>query len=155
MQTLSFRHKAKRRLTGKKDQAIIGVVASGNLEVLLERVLPETACEVDIITPLSGYDETWKAVVDEFVARVAADNRINASLAGNPYPVSVLATDPRIPLAQPTSLEIRYAGDAPGFPSGVIQVNFVVPSWAGASYEIQIGNASTPFTLFARAAPGS
>jgi malonate decarboxylase delta subunit len=67
MQTLSFRHKAERRLTGNKDKAIIGVVASGNLEVLLERVLPETACEVDIVTPLSGYDETWKAVVAEFV----------------------------------------------------------------------------------------
>ena len=71
MQTLSFRHKAKRRLSGKKGQAIIGVVASGNLEVLLERVLPETACEVDIATPLNGYDETWKAVVAEFVERTS------------------------------------------------------------------------------------
>jgi len=83
------------------------------------------------------------------------DNQINATLAGNPYPVSILATDPRIPLAEPTSLEIRYAGDAPGLPSGVIQVNFVLPAWAGYSYEIQIGNWSTPFTLFALAAPGS
>jgi malonate decarboxylase delta subunit len=62
---------AKRRLSGNKDQAIIGVVASGNLEVLLERVLPDTACEVDIATPLSGYDETWKAVVAEFVERAS------------------------------------------------------------------------------------
>jgi malonate decarboxylase delta subunit len=69
MQTLKFRHTAKRRLSGKKDKAIIGVVASGNLEVLLERVLLEAACEVDIATPLSGYDETWKAVVAEFVER--------------------------------------------------------------------------------------
>ena len=69
MQTLRFRHTAKRRLSGKKDKAILGVVASGNLEVLLERVLPEAACEVDIATPLSGYDETWKAVVTEFIER--------------------------------------------------------------------------------------
>ena len=69
MQTLKFRHTAKRRLSGKKDKAIIGVVASGNLEVLLERVLPGAECEVDIVTPLSGYDETWKAVVTEFVER--------------------------------------------------------------------------------------
>ena len=67
MQTLKFSHTAKRRLPGKKQNAIIGVVASGNLEVLLERVLPETACEVNIATPLAGYDETWKAVVAEFV----------------------------------------------------------------------------------------
>jgi malonate decarboxylase delta subunit len=69
MQILKFRHTAKRRLSGNKDNAIIGVVASGNLEVLLERVLPDAACEVDIATPLSGYDETWKAVVAEFVER--------------------------------------------------------------------------------------
>jgi malonate decarboxylase delta subunit len=69
MQTLKFRHTAKRRLSGNKDKVIIGVVASGNLEVLLERVLPQAACEVDIATPLSGYDETWEAVVAEFVER--------------------------------------------------------------------------------------
>jgi malonate decarboxylase delta subunit len=69
MQTLRFRLTAKRRLSGKKDKAIIGVVASGNLEVLLERVLPEAACELDIATPLSGYDDTWEAVVAEFVER--------------------------------------------------------------------------------------
>ena len=35
MQMLKFSHTAKRRLSGKKQNAIIGVVASGNLEVLL------------------------------------------------------------------------------------------------------------------------
>jgi malonate decarboxylase delta subunit len=69
MQTLRFTHKAKSRLPGKKDEAIIGVVASGNLEILLERVLPGTDCEVEIATPLRGYEETWKAVVAEFVER--------------------------------------------------------------------------------------
>ena len=38
MLTLKFRYTAKRRLSGKQGTAIIGVVASGNLEVLLERV---------------------------------------------------------------------------------------------------------------------
>ena len=69
MQTLKFRYAANRRLSGNKDKAIIGVVASGNLEVLLERVLPDAACEVVIATPLRGYDATWKAVVAEFVER--------------------------------------------------------------------------------------
>ena len=69
MEILKFRHMAKRRLPGTKNQAIIGVVASGNLEVLLERVLPEAACEVEIATPLAGYGETWKAVVAEYVER--------------------------------------------------------------------------------------
>ena len=69
MQNLRFRHTAKRRLSGTKDKAIIGVVASGNLEVLLERVLPEAACEVEIATPFRGYDDTCKAVIAEFVER--------------------------------------------------------------------------------------
>jgi len=69
MLTLKFRHTAKRRLSGKQDSGIIGVVASGNLEVLLERVLPAAECEIEIATPVTGYDETWKAVIDELVER--------------------------------------------------------------------------------------
>ena len=69
METLDVKHTAKSRLTGKKEQAIIGVVASGNLEVLLERVLPDKECEVKIVTPMKGYDDTWKAVITEFVDR--------------------------------------------------------------------------------------
>jgi malonate decarboxylase delta subunit len=69
MLTLKFNHTARQRLPGTNDHAIIGVVASGNLEVLLERLLPGAECEVIIATPVKGFDETWKAVVDEFVER--------------------------------------------------------------------------------------
>ena len=69
MENLKFRHVAARRLGGERDQAIIGVVASGNLEVLLERKLPDTDCEIDINTTVKGFDETWRAVVAEFVER--------------------------------------------------------------------------------------
>lgn len=71
MLTLKFNHTARQRLPGTKVDAIIGVVASGNLEVLLERLLPGAACEVIIATPVTGYDETWKAVIDEFVERAS------------------------------------------------------------------------------------
>jgi uncharacterized protein (TIGR03437 family) len=77
------------------------------------------------------------------------DNRINTALRGNPWPVSILATDPRIPFPAPTSLEVLYAGDAPGQPSGVIQVNFVLPAWfSGDIYQIQIGAAAATFTIY-------
>jgi len=69
MLTLKFKHTAKQRLPGKKTEALIGVVASGNLEVLLERVLLDAACEVEIATPVVGYDATWEAVVAEFIER--------------------------------------------------------------------------------------
>ena len=69
MEHLKIKHMAHSRLSGKKEQAIIGVVASGNLEVLLERVLPDRHCEVDIATTVKGFDELWHAVVADFVER--------------------------------------------------------------------------------------
>ena len=41
MEDLSFHHKARERAGGTRQMAIIGVVASGNLEVLAERILPD------------------------------------------------------------------------------------------------------------------
>ena len=69
MEKLSFRHTTQKALPGGKAQAITGVVASGNLEVLLERTLPPTECTVEIETPIRGYGEVWEAVVADFVAR--------------------------------------------------------------------------------------
>ena len=45
------------------------MVASGNLEVLTERVLPATECSVEIKTAANGFGEVWKAVVADFVER--------------------------------------------------------------------------------------
>lgn len=69
MQNLKFKTKAASRLAGKRTQSLIGVVASGNLEILLERLLPDAECEIEIFTPLAGYDATWRAVIDAFVVR--------------------------------------------------------------------------------------
>ena len=69
MEKLSFRHTTRRALPGARMQAITGVVASGNLEVLLERALPASECRVEIETPIHGYGEVWAAVVADFVAR--------------------------------------------------------------------------------------
>ena len=69
METLSYRHKAQERAAGSKSLAIIGVVASGNLEVLVERLLPDTECQVDINTAAEGFGAVWEAVVADFVER--------------------------------------------------------------------------------------
>lgn len=69
METLSYRHKAQQRARGSKSLAIVGVVASGNLEVLAERILPDTECEVDIRTAAEGFGAVWMAVVADFVER--------------------------------------------------------------------------------------
>ena len=69
MRTLEIHSQAVRRVGGNRTYAIVGVVASGNLEVLLERVLDGTACEVIIKTPVEGFEEIWRAVVADFIER--------------------------------------------------------------------------------------
>jgi malonate decarboxylase delta subunit len=69
MEDLSFKHQARQRAGGTKKTAIIGVVASGNLEVLTERVLPQAECLVEIKTAAHGFGEVWKAVIADFVER--------------------------------------------------------------------------------------
>jgi malonate decarboxylase delta subunit len=69
METLKIHRAAARRALGGKSHGITGVVASGNLEVLLERVLGGTECEVTIKTSVEGFGEVWRAVVDDFIER--------------------------------------------------------------------------------------
>ena len=69
MEDLSFQHKARSRAGGSKQTAIIGVVASGNLEVLVERVLPGVECRLEIKTAATGFGEVWDAVIADFVER--------------------------------------------------------------------------------------
>ena len=69
MEHLNYRHPARQRAAGSKSLAIVGVVASGNLEVLVERVLPDGECEIDIRTAAEGFGAVWQAVVADFVER--------------------------------------------------------------------------------------
>jgi malonate decarboxylase delta subunit len=69
MEHLTYRYTAQQRAQGQQAFAIVGVVASGNLEVLVERVLSGTECEVDIRTAAEGFGEVWQAVIADFVER--------------------------------------------------------------------------------------
>jgi malonate decarboxylase delta subunit len=69
MEKLAYRLAAPRAAGGTRQQAIVGVVASGNLEVLLERTLTPDVCVVEIATPVHGFGAVWEAVVADFVAR--------------------------------------------------------------------------------------
>ncbi|MDR6290750.1 malonate decarboxylase delta subunit [Inquilinus ginsengisoli] len=71
MVIIKLQYAPGRPAEGHARSAIVGVVASGNLEVLLERTLPETECSVEIATPVHGYDEVWQAVVADFVERAS------------------------------------------------------------------------------------
>lgn len=69
MEDLSFRHHTSRRAAGARKMAIVGVVGSGNLEVLAERVLPDSECRLEVRTAASGFGEVWRAVIADFVER--------------------------------------------------------------------------------------
>ncbi len=69
MEQLNYRFTARDRARGDGASALVGVVASGNLEVLVERVLPDTECEIDIQTAAVGFGAVWEAVVADFVER--------------------------------------------------------------------------------------
>jgi malonate decarboxylase delta subunit len=65
METLNFEYNAKGPLTRR---AHVGVVASGDLEVLIEPSNQPTTL-VRVRTSVNGYAEVWKAVLDRFFAR--------------------------------------------------------------------------------------
>jgi malonate decarboxylase delta subunit len=69
MERLSYTVSAAKAAKGSRRQAITGVVASGNLEVLAERVLPADTCIVDIATAAQGFGSVWEAVISDFAAR--------------------------------------------------------------------------------------
>ena len=71
MENLKLRFTTRGPTPGTARSTIVGVVASGNLEVLLERVLAQNECAVEIATPVRGYDEVWKAVVADLVERAS------------------------------------------------------------------------------------
>jgi malonate decarboxylase delta subunit len=60
---------ANRRAPGDRRQAVTGVNTSGNLEILVERVLPDQECLVDVATAVAGFRGIWEAVIQEFFER--------------------------------------------------------------------------------------
>lgn len=59
---------AGRRSVGRFAPVLVGVVASGNLEVLLEPVVGSD-CEVTVATSARGFGAIWDAVVQDFHRR--------------------------------------------------------------------------------------
>ena len=69
METLRFRFDGRQAVLAGEKHALVGVVASGNLEVLVERVPLDGAMEIHIVTAARGFGEIWQAVLGDFAAR--------------------------------------------------------------------------------------
>jgi malonate decarboxylase delta subunit len=69
---------AKRRITSR---AHVGVVGSGDMEVLMEPAQSEGA-QVSITTSVDGFQDSWKAVFDRFFSKFDGAVRIQINDAG-------------------------------------------------------------------------
>ncbi|MGI9024280.1 MAG: malonate decarboxylase acyl carrier protein [Burkholderiaceae bacterium] len=48
---------------------VVGVVSSGNLEVMVEPAEGEVRCSIEVNTSARGFDHVWAAVLGDFVER--------------------------------------------------------------------------------------
>jgi malonate decarboxylase delta subunit len=68
METLNYRFENGRRPLVAPPH-LVGVVSSGNLEVLIEPAALGGACEIEVRTAANGFGATWQAVMADFHAR--------------------------------------------------------------------------------------
>jgi malonate decarboxylase delta subunit len=78
MERIEFDYPARRQVPRR---AHVGVVGSGDLEVLLEPAAGNSS-HVLIRTSVDGFRETWKAVLDRFFSRYDGAVRIEINDAG-------------------------------------------------------------------------
>lgn len=82
METLTYRFENGRRRIPAAPE-LVGVVGSGNLEVLIEAAALDGACTVEISTAARGFGAIWEAVIADFQQRwQLADVRISINDMG-------------------------------------------------------------------------
>ena len=82
METLTDRFENGSRALPKQAE-VVGVVSSGNLEVLIESAALGGACSIEIKTAAVGFGATWQAVMRDFHERWhLADTRISINDMG-------------------------------------------------------------------------
>lgn len=79
MERIEFNYPVATRRIQKR--AHVGVVGSGDMEVLLEPSTVEGA-QVFILTSVNGFRDTWKAVFDRFFSRFDGAVRIEINDSG-------------------------------------------------------------------------
>ncbi|NRR30801.1 malonate decarboxylase acyl carrier protein [Oxalobacteraceae bacterium] len=99
METLHYRFEQGQRRLGAAAQ-LVGVVGSGNLEVLIESTPLQGACTIDINTAAVGFGPIWEAVMRDFHQRwQLADARISINDVGATPAVVSLRLDQAVEAA--------------------------------------------------------
>jgi malonate decarboxylase delta subunit len=78
MELIEFDYPARRKVTGK---AHVGIVGSGDLEVLLEPSQGESS-HVRVRTSVDGFRDIWRAVLDRFFSNYDGVVHIEINDAG-------------------------------------------------------------------------
>lgn len=82
METLTFRFEHGQRKL-KPAPELVGVVSSGNLEVLIENAALNGGCAIEVKTAARGFGAIWEAVMHDFFQRwQLADARISINDMG-------------------------------------------------------------------------
>lgn len=85
---------------------VVGVVGSGNLEVLVEPAELNGGCRIEVLTAAMGFGHVWRAVLADFVQRhCPGDLRISINDVG--------ATPAVVSLRLDQAMEALKAGGAP------------------------------------------
>ena len=66
-----------------------GVVGSGDMEVILEPMSLDNAVRIKVVTPVVGYDEVWRRVLQSFVNETGIANASIEINDNNATPVVV------------------------------------------------------------------
>lgn len=69
MESLTFEYQGGKPANSEPEASLVGVVGSGNLEVLVERKNLNGACRIEVLTAATGFGTIWQAVMDDFFAR--------------------------------------------------------------------------------------
>lgn len=96
MEQLEFRFSGGRRASAV-NPCIVGVVASGNLEVLVEPAQSSADCTIEINTAAKGFGDVWRAVMTDFFERHSLGGiRISINDAGATPAIVALRLDQAI-----------------------------------------------------------
>jgi malonate decarboxylase delta subunit len=69
MEHLQFEFKTPGNRPSGRASALVGVVSSGNLEVMVESTDLNEACQVEVNTSARGFAAIWQAVLTDFAER--------------------------------------------------------------------------------------
>lgn len=71
---LNFEFKEENPTDFADDFLHFGVVGSGDMEVIMEHKELDGAVRAKIVTPVTGYDEVWRRVLERFVNETGVAN---------------------------------------------------------------------------------